>query len=143
MSNQIVKVGVMPGRINEFAVDSNDTISQVLAVAEIDAAGYEVKADGVKVTDFSRPVGSTQLILLTKQVKGNAVVKVGVMPGRVNEFYVEDGASVQQILATADVDASGYEVKVDGVKVTDFNTTAGTAGLILLTKQVKGNIVAR
>jgi hypothetical protein len=76
---------------------------------------------------------------LTKQIKGNALVKVGVMPGRVNEVYVEDSATVAQILAVAEVNADGYEVKVDGVKVTDFNTVAGTAGLILLTKQIKGN----
>lgn len=138
MTNTI-KVGQMPGRINEFVVEPTATFAEVIALAELNADGYEVKADGVKIENLNAPVGSTQLILLAKQVKGNALVKVGVMPGRVNEFYVEDSASVAQILATAEVSADGYEVKVDGNKVTDFNTTAGTAGLILLTKQVKGN----
>jgi galactitol-specific phosphotransferase system IIB component len=136
-----VKVGVMPGRINEFVVDSSATVASVLQLAELDATGYEVKADGTKVTDFNQPIGSTNLILLTKQVKGNAekTVKVGVMPGRINEFVVDSSTSISDVLALAELDASGYEVKADGTKVTDFSQPVGATNLILLTKQVKGN----
>jgi sulfur carrier protein ThiS len=135
----LVKVGVMPGRVNEFVVEDAATVSEILAIAEVSAEGYEVKIDGEKVTDLSTTAGTAGLILLTKQVKGNGLVKVGVMPGRVNEFVVDDEATVHDILRTAEVSAEGYEVKIDGEKVTDFNQSAGTAGLILLTKQVKGN----
>lgn len=134
-----IKVGQMPGRINEYAVAPTATFAEVIALAGLTSEGYEVKADGVTVTDLNTQVGSTQLVLLAKQVKGNAVVKVGVMPGRINEFFVADGATVKEILEVASVSSEGYEVKVDGNTVTDFSTVAGTAGLILLTKQVKGN----
>jgi hypothetical protein len=136
---KLVKVGVMPGRISEVVVEIGSTVAQVLAIAEVNADGYEIKVDGVVASLDTKVTESTNLVLLTKQIKGNALVKVGVMPGRVNEVYVEDSATVAQILAVAEVNADGYEVKVDGVKVTDFNTVAGTAGLILLTKQIKGN----
>ena len=138
-ASKTVRVGVMPGRINEYAVDSDDSIASVLELAGLNADGYEVKADGSKVTDMSQPVGSANLVLLAKQVKGNAAVRIGMMPGRINEFALEDGTTFAQALEVAGLDASGYEVKADGNKVTDLNQSIGSTSLILLAKQVKGN----
>jgi hypothetical protein len=136
-----IKVGVMPGRVNEFAVSSETTFSELFTIAEVNPDGYEVKADGVKITDFSQTVGTASLVLLAKQVKGNtdSVVKIGVMPGRVQEFAVSNETTFNELFALAEVDPSGYEVKADGVKVTDFNTQIGSTALVLLAKQVKGN----
>lgn len=136
---KIIKVGVMPGRIQEVAVEVGTTVGQVLEIAGLESAGYEIKVDGVVATVDTQITESTNLILLAKQVKGNGVVKVGVMPGRISEVVVEDSATVSEILAVADLNPDGYEVKVDGTKVTDYSTVAGTANLILLAKQVKGN----
>lgn len=139
-----VQIGVMPGRINGFVLEEGSTYAQALALAELDASGYEVKADGTKITDLNQVVSSsTNTILLTKQVKGNSkTVQVGVMPGRINGFVVEDGTTYAQLLALAELDASGYEVKADGSKVTDLNTTVGSSvNTVLLTKQVKGNAI--
>lgn len=69
--SKVVKVGVMPGRIQEYAVDEQSTIASVLETAGLDATGYEVKADGTKITDLNSPVNGYNLVLLTKQVKGN------------------------------------------------------------------------
>ncbi|MDD2493889.1 MAG: hypothetical protein PHE29_01720 [Tissierellia bacterium] len=68
-------------------------------------------------------------------------VKVGVMPGQINEFAVEEGTSIAQVLRVANLSAEGYEVKVDGNKVTDLNgeTVNSDTSLILLTKMIKGN----
>jgi hypothetical protein len=136
-----IKVGVMPGRVNEFAVSSETTFAELFVIADVNPQGYEVKADGVKITDYSQPVGTASLVLLAKQVKGNAdsVVKIGVMPGRVQEFAVSNETTFNELFALADVDPSGYEVKADGVKVTDFNAQIGSTALVLLAKQVKGN----
>jgi hypothetical protein len=107
----------------------------------VNPEGYEVKADGVKVTDFETQVGTTQLVLLAKQVKGNVdvTVKVGVMPGRVQEFAVSSETTFSELFTIAEVNPDGYEVKADGVKITDFSQAVGTASLVLLAKQVKGN----
>jgi hypothetical protein len=136
-----VKVGVMPGRVQEFAVSSETTFSELFTIADVNPDGYEVKADGVKITDFSQAVGTASLVLLAKQVKGNAdgVVKIGVMPGRVQEFAVSNETTFNELFALADVNPSGYEVKADGVKVTDFDAQIGSTALVLLAKQVKGN----
>jgi hypothetical protein len=136
-----VKIGVMPGRVQEFAIESTTTFNELFAIADVNPDGYEVKADGVKVTDFTTQVGTTQLVLLAKLVKGNVdvTVKIGVMPGRVQEFAVSTETTYNELFALAEVSPEGYEVKADGVKITDFNAQIGTVALVLLAKLVKGN----
>lgn len=140
-----VRVGIMPGRINEYAVEVGTSIADVLTIAGLDATGYDVKVDGEKVTNLTGTVvaENTNLILLAKQVKGNAekTVRVGIMPGRITEYAVEVGTSIADVLEMADLDPSGYDVKVDGEKVTslDGTTVGANTNLILLAKQVKGN----
>lgn len=138
-----IRVGMMPGRINEYAVEVGTKISDVLALAELNASGYDVKIDGEKV-DLSTAVvaDNTSLILLCKQIKGNVdkTVRVGMMPGRINEFAVEIGTKVADVLQLAELNASGYTVKIDGEKA-DLTSAVvtDTTSLILLAKEVKGN----
>lgn len=138
-----VRVGVMPGRINEYAVEVGQSIKSVLELAQLDPEGYEVKVDGEKVTDIENAVveSSTNLILLAKQVKGNSTrtVRIGIMPGRINEYALDSEATFAEALQIAELDANGYEVKADGNKITDLNQPIGSTNLILLAKQVKGN----
>lgn len=140
-----VRVGVMPGRISEYAVEVGMSIQDLLNLAELDTTGFEVKVDGAKVTDLegTKITESTNLVLLCKLVKGNSdkLVRVGVMPGRITEYAVEVGTSVADVLALAELDVTGYECKVDGTKVdpTSAVVTENT-NLILLVKLVKGNI---
>lgn len=71
MTNErIVKVGTIPGRLQEFVVTDSTTISEVLGMANLDPSGYDVKVDANMVTDFNAPVGDANLIVLAKQVKG-------------------------------------------------------------------------
>ena len=135
---KIIRVGSMPGKIQEVAVEVGTTIKEVLEIAELEVAGKEVKIDGVvsELTDVVTE--STKLVLLVSRVKGNGLVKIGVMPGRITEIAVEDDATVAEIIEIAELDAEGYEVKVDGVK-SELDTVAGTAKLVLLARKVKGN----
>lgn len=68
-----VKVGVMPGQINEFAVEEGTSIANVLEIAGLNSTGYEVKVDGRKVSDLETEFvnSDTRLVLLTKMIKGN------------------------------------------------------------------------
>lgn len=135
-----IRVGIMPGRINEFAVEVGMSVADVLALAELDATGYDVKVDAEKVDPNSSFVTeSTSLILLAKQVKGNSTVRIGVMPGRIQEYALTPETTVAEALQIAELDHTGYDVKADGEKVTDLNQPIGTTSLILLAKQVKGN----
>lgn len=67
------------------------------------------------------------------------VLRVGKMPGRIQEVVVETGASVGEVLELAELSADGYEVKVDG-KVATLNTqVTESTNLIILAQKVKGN----
>lgn len=135
-----VRIGQMPGRIEEYALDAGSTFADALSVAGLSSEGFEVKADGAKVNDLNSEVGSTSLILLAKQVKGNSgTVRVGQMPGKIEEYAVDPSSSVADVLSLAGLSADGFEVKADGTKVTDLNAPIGTTSLLLLAKQVKGN----
>lgn len=142
--SKIVKVGVMPGEVKELVLEEGTTVAKALEIAGLNADGYEVKVDGNKVSDFNNATitSSTNLILLTQQVKGNAggLVKIGVMPGEVKEYFVEEGTTIADAIANANIDPSGYEIKVDGQKVDPASATvSNNTSLILLTQQVKGN----
>ena len=66
-------------------------------------------------------------------------IKVGVFPGKVDEFVVENGTTVREALELAGISVSAeQEVKVDGV-TTDYNTEIpSTASMVLVTKRIKG-----
>lgn len=67
-------------------------------------------------------------------------VKIGKMPGQVQEYAVLPGTSVKEAISLAGLDAEGYEVKVDGQTVNPEEASVeDTTNLILLTQQVKGN----
>ena len=66
-------------------------------------------------------------------------IKVGVFPGKVDEFVVEDGTTVRETLDLAGISVSAeQEVKVDGV-ATDYNSEIPSgASMVLVTKRIKG-----
>lgn len=68
---KLVRVGVMPGKISEYAVSASTTFKELLEIADLDPTGYEVKSDGYKVENLDEQIGDTALVLLAKQVKGN------------------------------------------------------------------------
>lgn len=143
MSNTTtVRVGQMPGQINEFAVAVGTPITKLLEIAGLSAAGYEVKVDGTTASAGQTVQAGTNLVLLTKQVKGNAdykTIRVGAMPGQINEYAVEVGTSVEAVLKLANLSSAGYEIKIDGATGSVSSTVTNSTNLILLTKQVKGN----
>lgn len=138
---KLVKVGVMPGRISEVAVEEGMKVSDVLALAELNPAGYQVKMDGEVVNGDAVITFTTSLILLSKQIKGNAdvVVKVGIMPGRITEYVASSDDTVADLLGMAELSASGYQIKLDGTVVSEDTVIGENAKLILLSKQIKGN----
>lgn len=68
-------------------------------------------------------------------------IRIGAMPGKINEYVVEVGTSIAQAIEIAGLSTQGFDVKVDGNAVTDLNNTFVTqsTNLIILAKQVKGN----
>lgn len=141
---KLVRVGVMPGRIEEVAVEVGTKVEDVLNIAGLNASGYDVKIDGVTSSTEDTVGEGTNLILLVKQVKGNStvMVRVGMMPGRIEEYAVESGSKVSDLIQQANLDPTGYDIKVDGVTLSDEALINEDTSLVLLVKQVKGNSVS-
>jgi len=61
------------------------------------------------------------------------VVKVGTMPGYINEFKIEIGTSIADVLILAELNTNGYEIRVNWVKVNiDTVVTEGTNTILLV-----------
>ena len=135
-----VKVGTMPGRVNEFAFEEGTTVRKALEVAGLTTEGYQIKVNGVE-EGLESTLSDGDLILLVKQIKGNAelVVKAGTMPGRINEFVVEPGTTVGQLVEIAGLETQGYQVKVNSEEA-DMGQLLNDGDLVLLVKQIKGNM---
>lgn len=138
----IVKVGVIPGAINEYALESGTTVSQALTLANLPTSGYDYRIDGELVSvDTVIPDGA-KILVGAKQIKGNSntvVLKVGVIPGAINEFAVEEGTTIQEVLTLANLTATGYDVRLDGEIAQLDDLVEQDSKLIILAKQIKGN----
>lgn len=139
----VVKIGQIPGAINEYALESGATVAQALELAGLSATGFDVRLDGTSVTDMATVIPSgTKIIVLAKMIKGNSdtvVLKVGVIPGAINEFVVEEGSTVGEVLALANLSATGFDVRLDGDTVTVDDLIECDSKIIILAKQIKGN----
>ena len=65
-----VRVGRLPGRISEIALNGGRTVADALGAAELDPAGYEIRVDG-NPADASTQLADGQTVLLVKKIKGN------------------------------------------------------------------------
>lgn len=141
MENLTVKVGKLPGRIVEVAVEDDATVSVALSVAELDSTGYEIRLNGSPV-DLDTYIEDGDTILLVKKIKGNGdgfvTVRVGRLPGRIQEIALNGDRTVAAALEAAELDSVGYEVRVNGAP-TDSATTLAEGDTILLVKKIKGN----
>ena len=65
-------------------------------------------------------------------------VKVAVVPGTVTEVALEEGSTVADAIAAANVDTDGYSVKLNGVATANDQTLSDGARLFI-SKEAKGN----
>ncbi len=66
----IVRVGRLPGRITDIALNGDRSVSAALAAAEIDAAGYEARLNG-SPAEPATLMEEGDTLLLVKKIKGN------------------------------------------------------------------------
>lgn len=67
------------------------------------------------------------------------VLRVGKMPGRITEVVVEVGTSIKDVLELVELDATGFEIKVDGNTATLDTKVTEDTNLVILAQLVKGN----
>ena len=65
-------------------------------------------------------------------------IKVGMMPGKLVEVVVEEGATAREIFDIAGVELSNHEIRLDGEKI-DLDRTIYNGSLLVAMKMIKGN----
>ena len=137
----IVKAGKLPGRIAEVAIECGASVAQVLEAAELDSAGYEIRVQGAPAT-LETTLEDGDTVLLVKKIKGNSdgyiTVRVGKLPGRIQEIAMNGGRTVADALEAAELAAEGYEIRVNGSPA-DAETELDEGDVVLLVKKIKGN----
>ena len=66
-------------------------------------------------------------------------IKVGMMPGKLVEVVVEEGATAREIFDIAGVELSNHEIRLDGEKI-DLDRTINNGNLLVAMKMIKGNM---
>ncbi len=136
-----VRIGRLPGRIEELALENGAVVEDALEIAELDPAGYEIRVNGAP-TDVDAELSDGDTVLLVKKIKGNTdgyiTVRVGRLPGKIEEIALNGGRSVADALEAAELDPAGYEIRVNGAP-TDVDAELSDGDTVLLVKKIKGN----
>lgn len=133
-----LKVGVMPGRLVEVAVEEGTSAREIFKIAEVEVSNHEVRLDGNKI-DIDDKVNRGNLLVAMKMIKGNAkTIKVGVMPGKLQTIEIQEGDNAKALFERAGIEVSNHEIRLDGSKI-DINDNITGGGLLVAMKQIKGN----
>ena len=133
-----IKVGVMPGKLTEVVAEEGTKVRDIFTLAEIDTEGYELRLDGEKVKEYDE-VQSGNLLVAMKKIKGNSsTLKVGVMPGKLTEIAIQPETTAFEAFDIAEIDVTGYELRLDGEKI-DGDCTVNNGKLLVAMKKIKGN----
>ena len=133
-----IKVGVMPGKLTEVVAEEGTKVKEIFALAEIDIEGYELRLDGEKVKEYDE-VQSGNLLLAMKRIKGNSsTLKVGIMPGKLTEIVIQEETTAFEAFDIAEIDVTGYELRLDGEKI-DGDCVVNGGSLLIGMKRIKGN----
>lgn len=133
-----IKVGVMPGKLVEVVAEEGTKVRDIFTLAEIDTEGYELRLDGEKVKEYDE-VQSGSLLVCMKKIKGNSsTLKVGVMPGKLTEIVLLPNTTAFEAFDLAEIDVTGYELRLDGEKI-DGECVVNGGSLLLAMRRIKGN----
>ena len=135
-----VKVGKLPGTIQEIALNGDRTVRAALTAAELNATGFQVRVNGADA-DMDTTVTNGATIFLVKKIKGNAdhiMVKVGKLPGAISEIALNGDRTVRAALTAAELSPTGYQIRVNGSDA-DLDTELTANSSVFLVKKIKGN----
>ena len=135
-----LKVGQMPGKLVEVAIQEGMTAKEIFELAEVEISNHEVRLDGEKIS-LDTTINGWNLLLAMKMIKGNATLKVGQMPGKLTEIIVEEGLTAREAFGRVNVELANHEIRLDGNKI-DLDTVVSGGNLLVAMKMIKGNVEA-
>ena len=133
-----LKVGVMPGKLVEVAVEEGTSARRIFEIANVEVNNHEIRLDGAKI-NIDDAVEEGRLLVAMKMIKGNMPsIKVGIMPGRLQIVEYTVGEKAIDIFNRADVTVSNHEVRLDGNKIS-LEDEINEGNLLVAMKMIKGN----
>lgn len=133
-----IKVGVMPGRLQEVAVNEGMSAREIFELADVTVSNHEVRLDG-DVINIDDNLDGGKLLVAMKQIKGNArTIKVGTMPGKLQEVEITGNETARELFERAGITISNHEIRLDG-NIVDIDSTVENGNLLVSMKQIKGN----
>lgn len=133
-----LKVGVMPGRLVEVVVENGTTAREIFEIANVEVSNHEIRLDGNKI-GLDDTIERGNLLVAMKMIKGNAQIKVGIMPGRLTNVDLLEGDRAMDIFNRAGIEISNHEIRLDGNKI-DLDTAINNGNLLVAMKMIKGNV---
>lgn len=137
MNTLTIKVGTMPGKLVELAVERGTSAREIFRLAEVEIGNHEVRLDGNKI-DLDSSVNEGKLLVAMKMIKGNADIKVGTMPGRLTVISHEGNLTARELFNKADVEIGNHEIRLDGNKI-NIDDKVENGNLLVAMKMIKGN----
>lgn len=64
--------------------------------------------------------------------------KIGKLPGTIREVEIKEGCTVKEVIARADLDSKGFEVRLNG-EPTNPGDKVKHGDTVLLVKKIQGN----
>lgn len=123
-----VRIGKLPGKIQEVALNGDRTVATALATAHLDPTGFEVRVQG-RPADPTTQLHEGDIVLLVRKIKGNSLpgvvmVQVGRVPGPgLETVALEEG----KVTVAAALEAAGiYLAPGEVVYVGDEPATSAT-----------------
>lgn len=133
-----IKVGVMPGKLQEVVVGEGLSAREIFDLAGVIVSNHEVRLDG-EVIDIDDDLQGGRLLVAMKQIKGNmATIKVGTMPGKLQELEVTGNETAKVLFERAGITLSNHEIRLDGNVISE-DTYVNNGRLLVSMKQIKGN----
>ncbi len=137
-----VKVGRLPGKIVEIALNGERTVAAALGAAELSGVeGYEIRVNGAPA-EPETTLSEGDVVLLVKKIKGNddgcVIVRIGKLPGSIQEVALMiEKRTVADALSVAEISQeSGYQIRVNGA-LAEVDTELHEEDTVLLMKERK------
>lgn len=65
-----IRIGQLPGRITELALENGSRVTTALEIADLNPEGFEIRVNGVPV-ELNSSLSDGDTVLLVRKIRGN------------------------------------------------------------------------
>jgi|WetSurMetagenome_2_1015567.scaffolds.fasta_scaffold01396_24 sulfur carrier protein ThiS len=131
-----VKIAKLGAAVVEVMINEGSTVEQALSAAAIEATGFQVRVNGRTPCGTLADKDTITLVPAVKGGSGEIMVKVAKLGTAVKEVMLGEGSSVNDALEAAEMEATGFQVRVNGREAGGACLRSGD--VITLVPAVKG-----